>query len=60
MIEIHLDLVDYTLGYTINDKYCDIAFNKIEPGNYRLAIGLHWRFDESQFLFTLKKPENDN
>ena len=30
VIEVHLDLVNYTLGYTINDKYCGIAFTGID------------------------------
>ena len=38
VIFVHLDLMNHTLGFTINDKYCGNAFEKIEPNNYRLAI----------------------
>ena len=42
---------NHTLAYTINDKYCGIAFKNITPNNYRLAISLVSRFDESKFQF---------
>ena len=51
IIIVHLDLVNYTLGFTINDKYCGIAFRDIKPNDYRLAISLVLRVDESKFQF---------
>ena len=35
VIFVHLDLEKYTLEYTMNGKSCGIAFNNIEPANYR-------------------------
>ena len=51
VIFIHLDLEKYTLGYTINDKYCGIAFNNITPDDYRLAVAFCHRQYESKLEF---------
>ena len=37
---IDLDLINYTLSYTINNKQHGIAFKNIKKTNYRLAISL--------------------
>ena len=51
VIEVHLDSINYTLSYTVNDKYCGIAFDNIDPYNYRLAIALIFRADKTKFQF---------
>ena len=51
VIFIHLDLEKNTLGYTINDKYCGIAFSNIDPCDYRLAITFYHRQNESKLEF---------
>ena len=48
-ISVHLDLVNHTLAYTINDNYCGIAFKNVTPNDYRLAISLTSSKSESIF-----------
>ena len=50
-VSVHLDLIKYTLGYTINGKYCGIAFRDIKPANYRLVVTLRWNEGESEYQF---------
>ena len=51
IIEVHLDLINHTLGYTVNDEYFGIGFEEVEPGDYRLAISLSTYNAESRFQF---------
>ena len=51
IIEVHLDLVNHTLGYSVNGEYFGIGFEKVEPGDYRLAISLSTYNAESKFQF---------
>ena len=51
VIIVHLDLVNYTWGYTVNDEHFGIAFENIQSGDYRLAISLTMRKGESKFQF---------
>ena len=39
-IELHLDMDDKTLSYTINGKNYGVAVRYIDQGNYRLAVSV--------------------
>ena len=51
IIEVHLDQINHTLGYSVNDEYFGIAFEKVEPGDYRIAISLSTYNAETKFQF---------
>ena len=51
VVTVHLDLVNYKLGYGHNGKYSGIAFENIKPGNYRFYIRFVQNTGGTELLF---------
>ena len=50
IIEIRLDLIDYTLSYTVNGVDCGIAYSDIQKCNYRLGVNQIGNGNELQII----------
>lgn len=50
IVEMHLDLYERTLAYSINGKYYGIAYENIEQTKYRAAVGLAYTQDSIRLL----------